>query len=211
MTALRTRCARVAGLLMVVAACLGGCATRSPSTLATTVVLLADEDGRVGAVSVSSASGTQWLDGALSRTVVERAGATPSKAGVMSVDALNKDYGALLKAQPQKPRTFILHFLLDRTELTEESQAALPVLFAALRERKPDSIVVFGHADATGSPARNLKLSADRAEAAANLLRRNAPALDDIEVQYFGETRPLKPSGPNASEARNRRVEIMIF
>lgn len=206
-----TRGARFAALLIVAIACVGGCATRSPTTPATTVVLLPDEDGKVGAVSVSTASGTQWLDGELSRTVVERAGATPSKASVMTPDAVNRDYGDLLQIQQPRPRTFILHFMLDKTELTEESKAALPGLFAAVRERLPSSIVVFGHADATGSPAWNLKLSADRAEAAANMLRKNVPALDDIQVQFFGETRPLNQSGPNASEARNRRVEVLIL
>ncbi len=194
--------------LLVAAAVLGGCATRPQPAVGTTVVLLPDEDGKVGAVSVASSSGTESLGGEYTYTRVDAAAVAPSRASPVDRGALEKDYGLLLKGQPPMPRTFILYFLLDKTELTEESKAMLPTVLAAIRERKPAGITVFGHADATGSPARNLKLSADRAEAAASLLRTNDPSLKDIEVQFFGETKPLTQSGP---EARNRRVEILIL
>jgi outer membrane protein OmpA-like peptidoglycan-associated protein len=212
MRASSTRCGRFTALLLIASVCLGGCATEPPRKVPrTTVVLMPDEDGKVGAVSVSTASGTQMIDEAFSYTTVDGTNVAPSKARTMSRDAIDMAYGALLKVQPRKPRTFILHFLLDKTVLTEESKAVLPAMFGAVRERKPTRITIFGHADATGSQERNLKLSADRAEAAANLLRTNDPTLDDIELQYFGDTKPLIQSGPRAPEPRNRRVEIMIL
>ncbi len=202
----------VAWLIIAIACLLAGCANRPhPPASRTTVVLLPDDDGKVGAVSVSAASGVQLLGQARSHTIVNGVQAQPSPATVMTPEALRRDYGELLRIQAPKPRTFMLHFLLDKAELTGESRAMLPALFAAAGERKPASIMVFGHADATGSPQRNMKLSADRAEAVANLLRRNDPGLEDIEVQYFGETRPLTQSGPGVAEARNRRVEVLIL
>jgi len=172
---------------------------------------LPDEDGKVGAVLLSTAAGKQLLDKAYSFTTANVNNTTPSKATAMSRDAINATYGDLLKAQPQKPGTFVLNFVLDTTDLTDESKAALPALFSAVRERKPATITVFGHADASGSPVRNWKLSADRAEAAANLLRANDPSLDTIDVQFFGETKPLTDGGPGTRESRNRRVEILMF
>lgn len=209
MRVLQTRCARFTALLLFAAATLGGCATH-PSTR-TTVVLLPDEDGKVGAVTVSTPSGTQVLHEAFSYSSGNGPQAAPSKARKIGRDTVEAAYGALLRAQPQQPRTFILNFLLDKTELTEESKAMLPSLFGVVRERRPTTITVFGHADAIGSQERNLKLSADRAEAAARLLRTNDPTLDEIEVQFFGDTKPLAPSAARASEPRNRRVEILIF
>lgn len=174
------------------------------------MVLLPDDDGKVGAVMVSTATGMQLLQKSLSHTMVEAAGERPSPASAMAQETLNRRYGALLGVQPPGPTTFILNFLVDKTELTAEAKALLPgVLAAAAGARKPASIMVFGHTDATGSSQRNLKLSAERAEAIADLLRRNDPTLEDIEVQFFGETRPLAQS--EASEARNRRVEIVIL
>jgi peptidoglycan-associated lipoprotein len=200
--------ARFAAVLLLAMAGLVGCAT--PTSTRTTVVLLPDEDGKVGAVSVSTPSGTQLLDEAFSYSTGHGAHAAPSKARRVSRGTIDAAYGALLKAQPQPPKTFVLNFLLDKIDLTEDSKALLPAMFGAVRERKPTTITVFGHADASGSQERNLKLSADRAEAVAQLLRTNDPTLDDIEVQYFGDTKPLTPSGARASEPRNRRVEILV-
>lgn len=212
MRARRTVGGRLAAVLIIASACLVGCATKpAPSAGRTTVVLLPDDDGAVGAVAVSTASGTQLLNGALGRTTVNEATERPAPASAMTPEALTRDYGALLKLQPPKPRTFILNFLIDKTELTAESKAMLPAVFAAAGERKPTSIMVFGHADSTGSPQRNMKLSADRAEAVAQMLRKNDPGLEDIEVQYFGETKPLAASGPGMADVRNRRVEILIL
>jgi len=204
-----TRSTHLLALLITVCMGLAACATRPLSPSPTTVVLLPDDDGKVGAVSVSTARGSQLLQGALSHTVVEKAEDSPSPATAMVRETLDRRYGALLGIQPFRPTTFILHFLVDKSELTAESKALLPGVFAAAGARKPASILVLGHADATGSSRRNLKLSAERAEAIADLLRKNDPTLDDIEVQFFGETRPLARS--DASEARNRRVEILIL
>lgn len=196
-------------LVLSVSALVAGCAT--PTSTRTTVVLMPDEDNTVGALSISTASGMQRLDKAFSYASVNGPNAPPSKARTLGRATVNVAYGTLLQAQPPKPRTFILYFNLDLAELTEASKALLPSLFSAVRARKPGSITVFGHADATGSQERNVDLSADRAEATANLLRANDPTLKDIDVQYFGDTQPLTKSGPRVSEPRNRRVEILLF
>ena len=188
---------------------MGGCTT-VPSTR-TTVVLLPDEDGKVGTVSMLTPSGTQTLDKAYSYTTGNGINAAPSSGRTLSRETVSTAYGELLKMQPAKPITFILTFLLDRTELTNESKASLPALYSAVRERKPSRISIFGHADALGSQERNVRLSADRAAAAASLLKAHDPTLDDIDVQYFGDTMPLTRSASRAAEPKNRRVEIMIF
>lgn len=190
-------------------ACLGGCTTILSTR--TTVVLLPDEDGTVGAVSMLTPSGTQTLDKAYSYTTGNGINAAPSSGRTLSRETVSTAYGELLRMQPARPITFILTFLLDRTELTDESKALLPALYSAVHERKPTRISIFGHADALGSQERNVRLSADRAAAAASLLKAHDPALDGIDVQHFGDTMPLTQSASRAAEPKNRRVEIMIF
>jgi outer membrane protein OmpA-like peptidoglycan-associated protein len=209
MSATHLRSARMAALLLMAGALLAGCAT--PTSTRTTVVLLPDEDNTVGAVSVDSGSATQKLDRAYSYASVNGANATPSKARTLGRATVDAAYGELLKADPPAPRIFVLQFLLDKTELTEESRALLPALFKVARARKPTRITVFGHADATGTPDGNLQLSAHRAEAAASLLKANDPTLSDIDLQYFGDTKPLTTTGARATDPRNRRVEVLIF
>jgi outer membrane protein OmpA-like peptidoglycan-associated protein len=118
-------------------------------------------------------------------------------------------YADLLKAQPLKPISFTLNFVLDSTSLTDESRDLLPAVIAAARARRPTEITVFGHADASGSERHNVKLSAERARLVAGLLHKADPTLDEIDVQWFGDRQPLVPS--ETREARNRRVEIVIL
>ena len=117
----------------------------------------------------------------------------------------------VIKAQPLKPRSFTLYFLLDSATLTEESRARLPEVFAAVRERKPTEISIFGHTDAIGAQERNVKLSAERAQTVEKLLRERDPDLGRIDVRFFGSTEPLIPTPPNHAEPRNRRAEIMVL
>ncbi len=208
----RSRATRLAAILALVAGiCVGGCATPPAPTQRTTVVLMPDEDGNVGAVSVTTAVGSQKIDEAYSFATVEGGHSRPSAVNLMGRELVAKEYSRLLKAQPPKPKSFILHFLLDKTVLTEESKAQLPELFDAIRERKPTEITIFGHADATGSEKRNFALSADRAKTIANLLKKNDPSLDHVEVQFFGDKAPLIPSDSRVPEPRNRRAEVMIL
>lgn len=207
MGATHTRCARFAAPLLISIALLAGCST--PTSTRTTVVLLPEEDNTVGAVAVASGSSTQRLDKAFSYTTVNGNNATPSNARTVGRDTVNGAYGDLLKANAPAPRIFVLQFLLDKTELTEESRSLVPAMLRVVRARKPARITVFGHADATGTHESNLKLSSDRAEAAADLLRASDPSLKNIDLQYFGDTKPS--TGLRASDAKNRRVEILIF
>ena len=207
MGATQIRRARLAAPLLIALALLAGCA--APTSTRTTVVLLPEDDNTVGAVAVASGSTSQRLDKAFSYTTVNGSAAEPSQARTLGRDTVNSAYGDLLKASPLAPRIFVLQFLLDKTELTEESKALVPAMLRVVSARKPATITVFGHADATGTHESNLKLSADRAEAAADLLRAGDPTLKNIDLQYFGDTKPS--TGLRASDAKNRRVEILIF
>jgi peptidoglycan-associated lipoprotein len=197
--------------VLVVAASLfvAGCATPPPPVklARTTVVLMPDEDGSVGTVSVTSATGSQKVDRAYASTTVEGGKSQPTGMTMMASESVADAYRTILAAQPPAPKTFIVNFLFDKTVLTEESRAQIPAVMKAIRERKPTEITIFGHADASGSEKHNYKLSADRARAIAALLKKSDPDLDKIDVQYFGEKAPLVSSDP----ARNRRAEIMIL
>lgn len=185
---------------------LSGC-TSPPSSR---VTLMPDEDGHVGAVWVSNAQGKQKIDQAFTSVKIETARSAPSEATQTDHQAFEAAHGSLLKAQPSKPRSFVLHFMLDSTELTSESKLLLTEVLQTARDRKPTEVCVFGHADAIGTEHSNLTLSSDRARVVAELLRKSDPGLH-IEVNHFGDKVPLIPSRPGIPEPRNRRVEVNIL
>lgn len=214
----------IAALLVaaqVAAVLLAGCVTPPPPPPPprTTVTLLPDEDGHVGAVMVTNAAGTERISEAFASSTAVGAAAgpaagpvtAPTPAAPVGQAAVSAAHADVLKAQPPKPITFTLNFVLDRSVLTEASKAQLPALLAAVRERKPTEITVFGHADSSGTRERNLKLSSDRANAVADWLRKSDPSLDRIAVQFFGDAEPLVPTPPGMPEPRNRRAEVMVL
>ncbi|WP_091472432.1 OmpA family protein [Methylophilus rhizosphaerae] len=86
----------------------------------------------------------------------------------------------------------------------------LPEVLQVVRARLPTEVTVFGYDDAAGKPDYNLALSARRANAVAELLRKMAPDLP-VNVQYFGDKAPLIPTPPGVPEPRNRRAEIFVL
>lgn len=207
MAGFRRVSAGCAAAICCAAAVLAGCASLHGGR--TAVILLPDEDGHVGAVSVTSAGGTRALDSAYAQVTVSGATASPAAPADLGRASVEKSYDELLRAQPTRPRSFTLNFLLDSTTLTDESKALLPEVLRIARERAPTEIAVFGHADASGTELHNTRLSAERARSVAALLRKADPAIADIDVQWFGDRQPLVRS--EAREPRNRRVEIQIL
>jgi len=203
--------AAILPMLIAMAVFAGGCATGPIGTSRTTVVLLPDEDGHVGAIFVTSPEGSQKVDKAYNSTMVGGVHSRPAEAQLMGEERVNARFKDVLKAQPPKPTSLTLYFILDSIALTPESIAKLPAMFDAVRERKPTEISIFGHTDATGLEGRNMKLSADRAKAVETILRKRDPELGRIEVQFFGSQEPQVPSPPQVPQPGNRRAEIMIL
>lgn len=177
----------------------------------TTVVLLPDEDGKVGAVSVKTEAGEQTLDKAYHYVTAGAGYSPPSKMQEMGASRVNDEFRDVLKAQPAKPLSFILYFDTGSTELTNDSQATIPQLLEAIRERAPTEVSIIGHTDTTGSEEINARVSFERAKAVEKILKGRFPELDHVELQYFGEHDLLIPTPPNTPEPRNRRVEVMIL
>ena len=71
-------------------------------------------------------------------------------------------------------------------------------------------IEVQGNADRSGTPAYNQRLSLRRAQTVAAELVRNGVPRTAIDIQAFGDTRPLVPTAPGVREPQNRRVAIIL-
>ena len=102
-------------------------------------------------------------------------------------------------------------FDYDRATLTPIGEAAVRDLARAVREQQPAKVLVVGHTDVRGGAEYNLKLSKDRAEAVAALMRQNGIDVP-IEASGVGFSEPLKIEDSNGLTqddifALNRRVE----
>ena len=69
---------------------------------------------------------------------------------------------------------------------------------------------VYGHTDAQGAEAYNLRLSADRAAAVRAYLVGKGITAAQLKSEGFGESKPIDDNKTAGGRARNRRVELHI-
>lgn len=179
-----------------------------PSPSAERVILLPDEDGRVGQIVVRSERGEQRLDSAYAVGQID----AEHRLSVRRDDAASIEarYGALLDARPPRPLSFTVNFASGSThELTPEAKPVLDQLRAAIASHPAPEIAVIGHTDRVGSVAANDELSLLRAQTVATLLYA-AGLQAKLEIAGRGEREALVATADEVAEAANRRVEINL-
>jgi outer membrane protein OmpA-like peptidoglycan-associated protein len=192
-------------LLVLAALLLCACGAKSRNV----VQLMADPDGHVGVVRVTTKMGEAELrkDGCAVRVPDAKSAPTgPEDLSEAESDAL---FGAAKRALPVKPVRFVLYFENDGTRLTPESQALLPQVLATAKERASRDISVVGHASRQGDENLNIALSHRRAEFVAKLLEKAGMDPGDMEITSHGSANPLVVSR-RMNEPKNRRVEITV-
>ena len=177
-----------------------------PPRLHRYVVLLADADGRVGALDVATPAGGQTLTRAGQAVDFD----DPTRAVELSADEIAAGAAGAFDTEPAPPQGFVVYFDVGTTKMTAESRAAWDAVVAAITGRPVPEITVTGYADRAGDEGKNLELSRRRAEAVRDRLV--AAGVDPawIEVVWFGENRPAVTTPDGAAEPRNRRVELRV-
>ena len=199
----------VAGLVLV------GCAPNPPApnpvpvarVSTSQVVLMPDDDGKVGQVVYRTAQGETVLTRANQATRLE--GATGNTYVVAAAD-IDKTFGRVVAASPKPPKSFLLYFAAGGAQLLPESETLFDAIKAELAARPVPDVSVIGHTDTAGDSDVNEKLGLERARAVAARLA--LPQADGraVSVESHGEKNLLIPTPDNTSEPRNRRVEVMI-
>ncbi|MBZ5562879.1 MAG: OmpA family protein [Acidobacteriia bacterium] len=181
-----------------------------PPSTQNLIVLLPNDDGTVGKVTVTNSGVTRELDEAYSGLRVERSDAPPGTPFKVDQTEVNRVFGSSLNIVPSAEVSFTLYFLLDSTTMTPESEALLPDIFKAIHERHSTDIEVIGHTDSTGTSESNLELGMRRAQAVAEVLRSMGMNTADMFVASHGENDPLVQTPKGVPEPKNRRVEVVV-
>ena len=180
-----------------------------PPTSRDIIVLLPDDQGKTGAIVVSSAGVERRLDQP-GQTVTVDAGSPPGLPTVMPGQEVLAILGPALAALPKPPARFILYFEHDSVVLTVKSQALLLKVLGTIRDRAPVDVSVVGHTDTVGKKEYNYALSLKRARAVASILQGEGIDPSVLDITSHGKDNPLVPTGDQVSEPRNRRVEITV-
>ncbi len=113
-------------------------------------------------------------------------------------------------AAPPVARTYLVFFDWDRADLTDRARQIIGEAADASRTVQTTRIEVQGHADRSGTPEYNMRLSRRRADNVAAELVRRGVARNIITIEAFGESKPLVPTADGVREPQNRRVEIVL-
>jgi outer membrane protein OmpA-like peptidoglycan-associated protein len=170
-------------------------------------VVLPNEDGSVGAITVDDGKTTATLDRPLAAAEVRGGASAVAKVEQNDISDL---FAAAFSARPVLPRHFRLFFKLDSDRLTAESAASYSTLYADLKRRPVYEVNIVGHADALGAEQYDQDLSIDRAKAIRDALVSDGFDVRAITVAGRGYQDPLVPTPPQTPEPRNRRVEITV-
>lgn len=185
---------------------LSGCASPPPPKPVSYVVLLPNDDGVTGKVTVTGEKGRQLIE--LPRTGAPLDGSLPPS--VVDPEKFQRDFAAVLAARPRLPAQFLLYFETGGANLTAESQALLPLILADVLARPAADVSIIGHTDTVGKEETNEALALKRAEAVSLLLTARGMSPIALTVDSHGERNLLVPTPDETAEPRNRRVEVSV-
>lgn len=105
----------------------------------------------------------------------------------------------------------VVEFEFASDELTDVGKALLDELLVPLAEFSAVSIKIEGHADAQGSPERNLELSFRRAQAVVVYFVEQGEDSNRFVAVGYGDTRPIADNSTEEGRQKNRRIEFIAL
>jgi len=209
------RRARVFGAVLAIAAIsvAAACASKQMSGRvrpgeALTVLLPDSDTGSTGDARVANSFGSVEL-----ADERDAAMATANSKPVLvklTAAEVQKIFGDALSALPPAPRRFTVYFRFESDALTDQSQALIPDILAAVKANAIQDVVVIGHTDTMGTQQANYGLGLKRAMMVRNLLVAAGLNRSSIDAISVGELDPLIKTPDETAEPRNRRVDIAV-
>jgi outer membrane protein OmpA-like peptidoglycan-associated protein len=177
------------------------------------IVLLPDQNGKGGVITVTTQGGSQILDKPGYGIEVEDLNKPPVAPKPVEEKEVSDVFAPALSVLPDRASRFILfilYFERNTTKLTHESNDLLSGVQKSIKSRNSNEVYVVGHTDLVGTEAYNASLSSRRANYVRDLLVSSGIKPKTLFVSSYGKARPLVPTKDQVPEPRNRRVEVIV-
>lgn len=104
-----------------------------------------------------------------------------------------------------------IFFDVGSAVLRPESEAELNLVVLLLEDNPNLRIRIVGHTDNTGTPADNLALSRERANAVTKFIASKGIAASRLVAEGKGETQPVASNATEEGKSQNRRTELTVI
>ena len=101
-------------------------------------------------------------------------------------------------------------FGFNSSNLSDESKETLSKFVETMKDMEQTDITIYGHTDNVGTEQANERVSARRADAVADYLKKCGMSKDRIITKGMSFTMPVASNDTEEGRAQNRRVEIYI-
>jgi outer membrane protein OmpA-like peptidoglycan-associated protein len=115
--------------------------------------------------------------------------------------------GADIIAMSPDSVTYTIYFAYDRSELVGYDFDVLNGIMQILKADKTLTVHISGYADMQGTQARNIQISADRADVTRDYFLSYNVSASRITSSSYGSNNPID----NVNQWRNRRAEVTII
>ena len=137
----------------------------------------------------------------------ETKGCPAKAAAVAAIKDLTPDQVSI-----QNVKVTPVHFISDKSYLTDYSKGVLEKLIKTLNSDKDYKVNMYGHTDSQGSDDYNIKLSQERINSVIEYLTSKGISKDRIIHQKaLGKAKPIASNNTKEGRLQNRRVEFEIF
>jgi OOP family OmpA-OmpF porin len=116
-----------------------------------------------------------------------------------------------MSAMAEHPRSFLVYFAFDKSDLRDEGLRVIEEVLAAAAEFSSTTIRVIAHADTSGPVDYNQALSERRANSVVGALIDGGLLRSRIASEAVGQTQPLVDTGDGVREQANRVAEIDLL
>lgn len=103
-----------------------------------------------------------------------------------------------------------IYFNSNDSELLEESGTQLESLLMLMQRNADAQLLVIGHTDNSGSDARNVELSRERAKSVVDFLKDKGVSAERLDFEGRGSLEPVATNNNPAGRQLNRRVEVLV-
>jgi outer membrane protein OmpA-like peptidoglycan-associated protein len=147
----------------------------------------------------------------------DAAGQQANVANNTANDALNRANAAHKLAEGKFLYEMVLSddsvkFPTNGSDLSEEAKTRISDFVTKLKtDNKNVYVEIQGHTDTVGSPAYNMKLGEQRADAVRLFMNQQGVPLNRMSTISYGQTAPVASNDTPEGRAQNRRVVVIVM